>query len=78
MDTIDNKKLYEIRENWQEFKLDKKMKDKINVLLSFIPDDVKSIVDVGCGNGLITNALKQQFEIFGIDRSITALKFLKS
>ncbi len=78
MDTIDNKKLYEIRENWQEFKLDKNMQDKIDVLLTFIPDDVKFIVDVGCGNGLITNALKQHFEIVGIDRSIAALKFVKN
>ena len=54
------------------------MHDKIDVLLSFIPSDVESIVDVGCGNGLITNALKKQFKIVGIDRSIAALKFVKS
>ena len=77
MDTIDNKKLYEINENWKKFQLDQRMKEKIEILHSIIPDNVESILDVGCGNGLITNVLRQKFKIIGLDRSFAALKFVQ-
>ena len=70
--------LHPWKENWQEFVLDNKMKDKIDVLLSIIPGDVTSIVDMGCGNGLITNELQKQFDVVGIDRSLAALNFVNS
>jgi SAM-dependent methyltransferase len=47
-----------------------------------IPKDVKSIVDVGCGNGIFVNYLtgtSRDFErLLGIDRSNIALRFVKA
>jgi glycosyltransferase involved in cell wall biosynthesis/SAM-dependent methyltransferase len=42
-------------------------------LRELIPDSVRSILDVGCGNGHITHALADRFDVVGIDPSHTAL-----
>ncbi|OKH18856.1 glycosyltransferase [[Limnothrix rosea] IAM M-220] len=43
-------------------------------ILSLIPQGTQSILDVGCGNGLITNALPKNIQIVGLDSSQEALK----
>ncbi|MBY0403356.1 MAG: class I SAM-dependent methyltransferase, partial [Cyanobacteria bacterium] len=42
-------------------------------ILQAIPDDVNSILDVGCGNGVITNILPQEIRVVGLDLSEAAL-----
>ncbi|HHY71904.1 MAG TPA: methyltransferase domain-containing protein [Bacillus bacterium] len=49
-------------------------KQVLKDILNIIPLDVKSVLDVGCGNGLITNILAQNYNVVGFDRSIEALK----
>jgi|GEM_PF-2398249 len=39
----------------------------------FIPEDVKTILDVGCGSGYIINSLAEKYDCTGIDISETAL-----
>lgn len=39
-----------------------------------IPADVKSILDVGCGDGFVINSLAGKYECTGVDISETALK----
>jgi len=43
-----------------------------------IPKDVKSIVDVGCGDGYIIDTLASDYDVLGIDYSKTALKNVNS
>lgn len=50
------------------------LKTKINLILENIPVDTKTICDVGCGNGLITNKLNQFYEVVGVDSSIEAIE----
>lgn len=47
----------------------------LEAIKSFIPNDVDSILDVGCGDGKVTNILKNfnRFEITGVDLSNEAL-----
>jgi SAM-dependent methyltransferase len=58
--------------------------DRIRVVQTsdIIPNDVQSIVDVGCGNGIFVNYLAQASRNFkhllGIDRSSIALRFVKA
>lgn len=47
---------------------------KLPWVLKNIPQDVKSILDVGCGNGIITNVLSQHYQVQGADMSAAALK----
>jgi glycosyltransferase involved in cell wall biosynthesis/SAM-dependent methyltransferase len=46
-------------------------------ILAILPSDVISILDVGCGNGLITNKLPESFKVVGLDRSEEALKHVQ-
>jgi len=50
---------------------------KIPWVLKNIPSDIKTIIDVGCGNGLITNVLSDNYHVVGVDMSETALKQVK-
>lgn len=47
-------------------------------IIQFIPEDVKSILDVGCGNGHIINMLAAKYECTGVDTSSTALEYVKT
>jgi len=58
--------------------LNETYKAKIEILLSMIPNDVKSISDIGCGNGVITNELAKTFQVTGVDRSRVGLKTVYS
>ncbi|GAB4367963.1 MAG: hypothetical protein Kow0042_08920 [Calditrichia bacterium] len=65
---------YEEEFNWNKLTLNKWLQQKSEVIRSCIPSDVKTIADIGCGNGIITNSLGKNFRIIGLDRSLTALK----
>jgi SAM-dependent methyltransferase len=52
-------------------------KERLSVTRSFIPKDVETILDVGCGDGRITNELAK-YNIIGIDASREALKYVKT
>ena len=43
-------------------------------ILSMIPGDVVSVLDAGCGDGFITNALPPELEVVGLDLSGEALR----
>lgn len=46
-------------------------------ILSLIPEDTERILDVGCGDGYITNSLPQTIDVVGMDISESALKYVK-
>lgn len=54
------------------------IKEKVGIIKKVIPKEVKHIVDVGCGEGAITNTLVNKYTVIGIDRSIPRLVFSKS
>jgi SAM-dependent methyltransferase len=73
---MDNKAVYE-NFDWTSLKSDA-LKGKVTQIVQNIPDDVRSIIDIGCGNGLITNVLGQKYMVTAIDRSEQALKFVET
>ena len=46
---------------------------KADALLRLVPDGVRTIVDVGCGDGVLTTALAQRYQVQAVDRSEAAL-----
>jgi glycosyltransferase involved in cell wall biosynthesis len=46
-------------------------------ILHLIPSDVSTVLDAGCGDGIITNALPNRLSVVGLDISPTALKHLR-
>lgn len=73
---MDNKTVYE-NFDWGAFKSEA-LKGKVNKVVKSIPTDVASIIDIGCGNGIITNVLGQKYQVTAIDRSEQALKFVET
>lgn len=73
---------YEKEEFWREERLDEKNRKRIEHVYGLIPYDVRSIADVGCGNGVFINYVASQsrkFErLIGVDRSKKALSFVKT
>ena len=51
--------------------------DKVDRILRLVPDDVRTIVDIGCGDGAITNILAEQYETTAFDRSREALSHVR-
>ncbi len=50
--------------------------DVIEAIMSMWPDDAITALDVGCGNGAITNFLRAHHPVVGGDFSLTALRFV--
>jgi len=57
---------------------DIKDKQKVNNILNLIPEDVETIIDIGCGNGLITNELGRVYKTLGVDINESKLKFVET
>lgn len=69
---MDSKVYYEAFD-WSQLKAEN-LEKKTETILKMIPDDVHKIIDIGCGNGLITNVLSKKYEVVGADRSAKALE----
>jgi ubiquinone/menaquinone biosynthesis C-methylase UbiE len=53
--------------------------ERIEAVLSLIPSDCSSILDVGCGDGRITNRLISGYgQVVGLERSREALRHVKA
>ena len=76
------KKYYDDASFWDDGMLeDENNRQRIIITADLIPNDVKTLADIGCGNGVFLNYLKTNntnLDLTGIDRSETALKFVKT
>lgn len=72
---------YESPEFWKgEMLQDEANVSRFAATEALIPNGVKKVVDVGCGNGVFVNRLvvsKPEVEVFAVDRSAKALEFVK-
>jgi SAM-dependent methyltransferase len=70
-------KKYHTDFDWSEYS-DKNIQNKAQAFVSMIPEGVKTVLDVGCGNGLITNQMAEKYDVTGLDISEPALKYVKT
>ena len=74
------KKYYESEAFWTETALaDTHNSRRIEFTASIVPDDCRSLADIGCGNGIFLKHLRltrPEMELVGIDRSEEALKYV--
>jgi len=79
MDTgIKERLFYEIEDNWENFTRTPIIDQKVHTISEMIPPGVQSLLDIGCGNGLITNCLADSFKITGLDWSLPALRYVSA
>jgi len=62
---------------WENYDSDKQADLRVETLCKILPEGVRTILDVGSGNGLITNQLADEYCITGMDTSEVALRYLK-
>lgn len=53
-------------------------RERIEKTISIIPQDVHTLLDVGCGNGAFLNALPDRYKAVGLDSSKEALKHVRA
>jgi len=71
---------YEQSDIWsKDFEKDFAERERLKEIINLIPSGVKSILDVGCGNGAFINRLFGKYQrIVGLDISQEALKHVKT
>lgn len=53
--------------------------ERLDATLAMVPEGIKSILDIGCGDGFITNELSRKYQkVVGLDISSEALKKVKA
>ncbi len=76
---IDSKKYYD--QHWScrggLLAKDRYKNEQIDTIIGMMPLDVHTILDIGCGDGAITNRLNDQYNVVAIDRSKEAIKHLE-
>lgn len=62
---------------WGHLTADSHTDGRVRTFEQMIPDEVETIVDVGCGDGAITNRLARRWDVTGVDLSAAALAHLE-
>lgn len=78
MGTSNEQLYYEEPILWERSRYGGKQQERAKQILSWIPQDTQSVLDVGCGNGFILDQIPLKMDTFGVDRSKTALKWVQS
>ena len=65
------------KEIWENYDPKNSITKKTAIIKEYIPTKVDSILDVGCGNGIITNILGDEYDTTGVDLSPIALSYVK-
>ena len=66
---------------WNPKNVSSQERDRIEKTYKLLPKGIKSIADIGCGNGIFVNYIRsrdKKMRIIGIDRSPSALKYVKT
>lgn len=69
---------FSLDRTWINYDSTDSIRQKALRMMELIPEDVKTILDVGCGNGIITNELSSKWDVTGLDSSASALEYVKS
>lgn len=75
---MDNNKKYYNTLFATQNKSNRYMNRKIDLILDNIPKDVESIIDIGAGNGTITNVLNKYYQVTGVERNENAAQYIES
>lgn len=69
-----NQRIFENTELWENYDTAGEIRAKIPLIMEKIPAGVQSIIDIGCGNGDITNHFPEQYRVLGVDLFEEALR----
>lgn len=64
------------QEFWANYDRDGFIRAKAELINTWIPEGVRTIADIGCGNGIISNLLAARYDVTAVDISPAALSFV--
>jgi SAM-dependent methyltransferase len=70
----DTAALFDEAASWESYEANPYIEQRSRIVRSMIPDGVRTIADVGCGNGILLRSLSETHRVIGIDPSLTALR----
>lgn len=75
--------MYEVSEKWEASYFSAEDQQRVTYIANLIPSDARSLLDVGCGNGILVNYLAKTFpqrfdRICATDRSASSLSFVET
>jgi SAM-dependent methyltransferase len=70
---LDNPAFYDRHWEHADTSRDPHVVAKGDLLMGMIPSEVRTIADVGCGDGYLTQRLAERWDVIGVDRSPVAL-----
>ena len=70
-------KYYNQKEVWKKYDNNIREINRAKKTINLIPDDVKSVLDIGCGNGIVTNMIEKPF-VVGLDFAKIPLQQVKT
>jgi 2-polyprenyl-3-methyl-5-hydroxy-6-metoxy-1,4-benzoquinol methylase len=70
-------KYYDQKEVWKGYDNNVTEIKRAKKVINLIPDDVKSVLDIGCGNGIVTNMIRKSF-VVGLDFAKIPLSQVKT
>lgn len=71
----DTAALFEDPASWRFYKSNPYLEERTRIVRSMIPAETKSVVDIGCGNGILVRAIALDGRrAIGVDPSLTALR----
>lgn len=73
---MDNKEIYYKQSDVWGKSIEHYQFQVLTDILDMIPQDIESILDVGCGDGHITNHLPEDIRVVGLDISESALQYV--
>lgn len=65
-------------EAWGELTARAEIQEQVGQFLHMIPEGTETVLDVGCGDGAITNELAKSFAVTGVDTSAAALEHVQA
>ena len=77
----EEQKYYEMEDFWNSKNVKEEEIQRIKETYNLIPKDVRSIADIGCGNGIFSNYVikkDKRMTIVGVDNSEKALSYVKT
>jgi SAM-dependent methyltransferase len=65
--------LFEEEASWDAYEGNLFIEERTRIVLSMLPPGIRSVVDVGCGSGILVRSLREKVPAIGLDPSRRAL-----
>ncbi|MBD3162423.1 MAG: hypothetical protein GF346_08735, partial [Candidatus Eisenbacteria bacterium] len=63
----DTAALFEEASSWDPYRGNPYLEQRTRIVRALLPEGVETLLDVGCGNGILVHALSDRYRTIGLD-----------